>query len=194
MFAISAYADYLWWTFQDDPTVNYTFDGQTYQTKTDDFYLRSGDDRLEVTDIRVHVTGANTDEYLNIVGFGGGDPDVSVYFETLPISNQGEYFYAFDVAPYVGGAYNFIIEIGNWSEPLTDENWTVMGEHYIPGNEIASHIAEGMTEAPDNGWYTVTQFNAVGGAVPEPTSGMLVLIGGALLMLRRRNRGEAAAA
>lgn len=188
---VVAYGDYLWWTIKDDPTVNYTFNDDELQCKTDNFWLNDNGNRLEVTDVRVHVVGTGVDEYLNIMATGDTKAWPSVSFDELPIIMSGNNAFAFDMAPYMSNpaSYSFIVELGNWDNTFPNEDgWTKMAEHYIPSGSVAQHVTESMTTPPTAGMYKVNEFNAVAGAVPEPTSGMLVLMGFSFLVLRRRRR------
>lgn len=84
----------------------------------------------------------------------------------------------------------FAIELGNYTQTGNDFNWVVLAgsagstlQDLIDGGHIIS------TELSCQGSY---DWKAAGYSVPEPSSGLLVLIGGALLALRRRRKDVAA--
>ena len=81
--------------------------------------------------------------------------------------------------------YSFYVEVFNYSgdslgSPNKDYPWSysqLLSSGYIStGSDLSVPSAIGAGNALD------------GGSVPEPTSGMLLLIGGSLLALRRRRR------
>jgi len=98
-----------------------------------------------------------------------------------------------DVSDYSG--YTFAIELGNYD--ATGDKW----EKFAWG-ESASYAAlseanyisfQGASDPADPWTGTFGSGFADGGyAVPEPTSGMLLLMGGALLALRRRRNVKVA--
>ena len=83
---------------------------------------------------------------------------------------------AFDAAAYgEGSGYSFVVELMN-------SEYDVIGESETFGYAaIAQYIWSPMGQKGESAW-TVTTFSAV----PEPTSGLLLLIGVAGLALRRR--------
>lgn len=89
--------------------------------------------------------------------------------------------------------YTFLVELGNiswdgstasWVETIADSGTPLRYSDLVS----SGYIHESFDLNPPAGQiWTPTQFNEV----PEPSSGLLVLIGGALLALRRRRKGEA---
>lgn len=85
---------------------------------------------------------------------------------------------------------NFVIELGNLEEDGAGNliwQQTLAWSQLASGNELyqAGHISPGELAIPDHTPWSDLHFTSV----PEPTSGLLVAIGGLLLALRRRRRG-----
>lgn len=178
----AADGEVLWWTV-----------GENYRSITataeDGSVTTAGD--LGVTDVRVRYDsddGASSG-YLTFFGINE-DESVSVYDGSAGLGAEygmglpAEYFG--DLSGLSGTSYSFVIELGNY----TDGRWTrtsMESERVSYGDLVSkNHIVEWKHDYPDYGsaWspgnYSV---------VPEPSSGILVLIGGALLALRRRHGG-----
>lgn len=169
----------LWWMI-----------GADYQTITakgsDGSVTTAGD--LGVTDVRVRYDSddGSSSGYLTFFGINE-DESVSVYDGSLGLGGEygiglpGEYFG--DLSVLSGTSYSFVIELGNY----VDGRWarTSMESERVSYEKLSTsyHITEWKNRYPDYGsaWspgnYSV---------VPEPSGGMLVLIGGALLALRRK--------
>jgi hypothetical protein len=90
----------------------------------------------------------------------------------------------FAVLPENPEGLSFIVELGNW------ESGTWTGIAYSQSytyTALASHIIQnwsGPGAIPAIGPWVAENY-----AVPEPSSGILLLIGGGLLALRRKRRG-----
>ena len=82
-----------------------------------------------------------------------------------------------------GASYSFVLELGNWA----NGQWVSTSMESKPAEYAAlvqnQHITKwhGLTPSYAKPW-TPTQFQVV----PEPNSGILLIVGGAFLMLRRR--------
>ena len=97
-----------------------------------------------------------------------------------------------DITGYTSSEYSFFVELVTYSdttyETVTDTQRmdAVPYNDLVSGNYITAAVTgPGLPSAPASG------FNIAGGGsgdVPEPTSGMLFLLGGALMALRRRRR------
>ncbi len=89
-----------------------------------------------------------------------------------------------DVTGYEDPAWSFMIELGNFDDSGTEDVWTVMAySEKATYDQLRRFIQPG--EIPDP---TMTPWQGGAYAVPEPTSGLLVMLGGALLALRRRRK------
>ena len=144
---------------------------------------------LGVTDVRIRVSGgdAGDNSYLQMAYF---DPNTGgLTIGNTPGTTVVE-VPTYDVYAYLGpdgynydnAAYSFAIELGNWS----DGTWTVLAESDLATySELAGHIAPGgggldvPYALPWNPQHYVVP-------VPEPGSALLIVIGCAVLALRRR--------
>lgn len=84
-----------------------------------------------------------------------------------------------DVTGYSDSAYIFYIEMLSVVDGAWQQGWTSSGMSY---SQLSNYISEGGITA---GSVSTWSANI---AIPEPTSGLLLLIGGSLLALRRRRR------
>ncbi len=142
---------------------------------------------------RVRVIGGESDMFLDLYDGDGG-------------TTSGEYGVEFDTFEGVWGAgvpdgvqasissgtpeYSFIIELGN----VTDaDGWTTVaqGTSTMTYTQLAAagyiHPSFNM-DTPESAIWTPGSFQAV----PEPSGGLLTLMGVALLALRRKRTGEVA--
>ena len=146
---------------------------------------------------RIRVTGGDIpegeDRFLDIYipGYGiyeGGGAygvsfsDSSGYWGAgVPTGNQSPSDTYFVETP----EYSFIVELGNLD---SSDNWTTVARSaaavYSQLVDSYIHRTFDMNPSPLAVW-TPAAFTAV----PEPSGGLLVLVGGALLALRRRNGG-----
>lgn len=139
---------------------------------------------LGVTDARVRYQN-DTGEvgYLTLYGLGT-DGRVNVLEGAAGVRLPAEYFGS--LSGLSGTSYSFVLELGNYS----NGQWThtSMESAAVSYDTLVAnkHITKWHETTPSYGtpWkptgYTV---------VPEPTSGIMLLVGGALLMLRRRRNG-----
>ena len=186
----------LYWMVDDTATV--TVDGTDVNIRnylTADYVGSHNDGTYYAA--RIHVTGGDVDAFLPLYS-GGATYDGSMGIEFwdsdsgwgagVPTGNQSP------LGVYATGTpeYAFTIEIGNvsWTE-ADGPSWietVAVGTAPASYTELnnAHYVAENFDVNPPAGQiWTPTAFTAA----PEPSSGLLALIGGALLALRRRRNG-----
>jgi hypothetical protein len=169
----------LWWMVGEDYT------SITGTTKEGD-KMTAGE--LKVTDARVRYQdgSGNTLGYLKLYGLnsngtvyeleGAGGAEVpAMFFGSLS-----------DLAGDLT-AYSFVLELGNYQ----GGSWvhTSMVSEVASYNDLKKqmHITDWHETIPSYGtpWQPTTGYTVV----PEPSSGLMLFVGGAFLMLRRRKRG-----
>ena len=167
----------LWWMVGDN------LDAITGTTKEDNT-MNAG--QLGVTAARVRWENGSEKGWLTLYGLdangkvyeleGAGGADVpAMFFGNLS-----------DLAGDLT-SYSFVLELGNWS----DGSWvhTSMESQAASYNQLVTdkHISQWKETTPTYGtpWKPTTGYTVV----PEPSSGLMFLVGGAVLMLRRRRRG-----
>ena len=146
---------------------------------------------------RVRVTGGNIteDTFLDLyvpgygVDEGGGEwgvefGDAGGYWGAgVPTGNQSP------IGAYSAGSpeFSFIVELGNID---SSDNWTTVATSAAKAySDLADYIHQTFDINPGQlAVWTPTQFTAV----PEPSGGLLTLIGFAVLALRRKRLVEVA--
>lgn len=92
-----------------------------------------------------------------------------------------------NLSGYTDGTYSFAIELGNFVMEGEDEVWTVSARSQSSSYQdlvSSGYVTPGELAMPGYLPWTGGTFTSV----PEPSSGVLLVIGGALLALRRRRR------
>ena len=170
----------LWWDAWPDEIEVYSQDRSEL--------LGSGSGSFVVDGSSVSINGAR----IRAVDSSGGFTYLSMpvdgyYSDTATAISIPRTWYA-DVSAYADGSpeYSFVIEIGNWDEDIG--TWTGvamsdalsysnLGEHLITWNSGDYVTPQGVTV------WAPTAY-----AVPEPSSAFLLVLGAALMGLRRRVR------
>lgn len=178
--------DVLYWMIDDSATV----DGTAISTFLENYEASEG----SAFAARIRVTGGNIteDTFLDLylpgygVDVGGGEygvefSEVGGYWGAgVPTGNQSP------SGDYSEGTpeYCFIVELGNID---SGDNWTTVATSASATySSLATYIHQTFDMNPSSmAVWTPTQFSAV----PEPSSGLLMAIGFALLALRRKGRG-----
>lgn len=184
----------LWWF--NDPKIAEVGGGTPIHAG--DLVGRGGDAQgKKVNALRISVTDNEGHKiYLNLASQSMADTAVVTWQSWMALPDGDEDFYAgpgyadLAVLDLSDTGQKFAIELGNYTQTGNDFNWVVLAgsagstlQDLIDGGHIIS------TELSCQGSY---DWKAAGYSVPEPSSGLLVLIGGALLALRRRRKDVAA--
>ena len=158
--AARATEEVIWWQVDDDPNVNTFHEG--FKTASE----------LGATDARIR---ASNGDYLVIP-----PPELNVESVEIPMTG-GAYFALLPASPE---GLSFMVELGNWE----NGTWTGIAQStsytYAELQSYIIHDWSGPDATP-----AIAPWVAGGYAVPEPSSGLLLLIGGGLLALRRKRRG-----
>lgn len=162
----------LWWLIDTDYE---KISGQTAQGPT------MTAKELGVNGARVrYQIGDEIGGYLPLLGLDNNDMLVQ-YDGINGVELPAEYFGS--LSGVSGASYSFVLELGNWA----NGEWVKTSMESAPASyeslALGKHITkwEDLTPSYAKPW-TPTQFQVV----PEPNSGLMLLVGGALLALRRR--------
>ena len=95
-----------------------------------------------------------------------------------------------DISDYASDQYSFFVELATYSS-LDDEepsSQTWLNSYSYDQLVSGGYISTGAVGVPAPATFGGAPMNGGGFAIPEPTSGMLMLLGGAMMALRRRRR------
>ena len=178
----------LYWMVGEGATVS----GSDIGTQDIETYLSAYENATEGSwsAARVRVIGGDSDTFLDLYTPGGSMPGA----DGIDFDDFGDAWGA-GVPDGVQSAissgtpeYSFIIELGN----VTDSRWTTVAQS---SSKTYAQLADAgfirptfNMNPPASAIWSPGQFQAV----PEPSGGLLTLMGIALLALRRRRMGEVA--
>ena len=179
--AVASDGEVLWWTIGNDY--------QSLEAKSEDGKVVATAGELGVTDVRIrYESEGGQSGYLTFFELHD-DNTVSVHDGSAGFGAESgiglpaNYFGDLSALSGSPASYSFVIELGNY----LDGSWartSMVSEKVSYGDLVAkNHITAWEHDYPSYGqaWspssYTV---------VPEPSGGILLLIGGALLALRRK--------
>ena len=125
--------------------------------------LRAEDASGTVTYLDFYVLNPYTDDFEEWPGLDGAAIPVWAYADVSGMES-----------------YSFAVELGNWE----NGEWvkTLVDSEPVPYDNLQAHIKEwdGIDPIDSFAWIPSAY------SVPEPSSGLLVLLGGAFMALRRR--------
>lgn len=153
-----------------------------------------------VNRVQVGVTDTTTGklvEYLELWSYNGETAVAENLHTTAMIlpDVEGDYCagptYA-NIGDYRDPKYTFAIELGNYNNGqfnvmAKSESYTYAMLQADPNDEGVNHITAGELFIPSYlAWTGARYVEAQASAVPEPSGGLLLLVGASLLALRRR--------
>ena len=166
VFLARAEEEVLWWQVPEDPDVTTLHEG-----------VKSASS-LGAVEARIRVAEGDTlGDYL-VIPYEDDD------LYSLAVPMVGGAWYA--ILPSSPEGLSFVVELGNWDDSTDSWVGIARSQSYTYA-QLSNHIirnwgTSGATTAQ-------APFVADSYAVPEPSSGLLLLIGGGLLALRRKRRG-----
>ena len=168
----------LWWMIGENygSITGTTEDGKTTMTAA----------QLGVTDARIGYEDASGNRtYLTLYGIDD-QGTVHALEGAAGVGLPAEYFA--DLSGISDLGYSFVLELGHWENNQwinTSMEASATYQELVAGK----HISNWDNTAPTYGTpWTPSNFSVV----PEPSSGLMVLVGTALLMLRRKRFGREA--
>ena len=133
---------------------------------------------LGVTDARIRVVG--TDDYLPMLKSDDYD-----YDDVMPVPTDWQ---ACLISPYASEAYSFVIELGNWD--YDNGTWTMIATSEAASyTDLKNPARPSIWDPDDIAQPDYQAWQPTSYVIPEPSGGLLMLMGFALLALRRRNAG-----
>ena len=184
----------LWWF--DDPEIAEVGGGAPIHAG--ELVGRGGDAQGKtVNALRISVTDNEGHKvYLNLGSQSMADTARNTWKSWMALPDVGGNFWAGPGYADLAGlklsetGFMFAIELGNYTQTGDVFNWVVLAGS--AGSTLQELISGGHIIASELTYQGTLDWTASGYSVPEPSSGLLVLIGGALLALRRRRKDVAA--
>lgn len=183
----------LYWMVDDAASVHYG-DGSSVNIQT---LVPDSFDTSLASRVRVSGNSLTEDVFLNIYigdgetfpgdyGVDFGDPGSGHWGCGVPTGNQSP------LKEFTGPEFSFMIELGNYSyDETTDvESWTTIARSVSQSYTTLSKYVYYQFDIspPTTGIWNPHDFYAV----PEPSSGIMLAFGIAILLLRRNNRTSGA--
>jgi len=188
--------DVLYWMIDDNSTVNWwNGEGEQVSGSVSSFFDSYGAAEGSAFAARIRVTGGDItqDTFLDLyipgygLDVGGGEygvefSQVGQYWGAgVPTGNQSP------SGDYSAGTpeYCFTVELGNID---SSDNWTTVAWSAATAySDLAGYIQESFGLNPSSmAVWSPTSFST---PVPEPSSGLLTVVGFAFLALRRKRKG-----
>ena len=133
------------------------------------------------------VSGADQDfDEAWLVVESGGNPTYIVGVDSQS-DKRSTALTQTDISAYEGDGYLFYVEMSNYNSSLDDYETVATGYKYSY-DEIVSSGYVAATPLEVNDAIAAASGANFGSPIPEPSSGLLLLIGGAMLALRRRRQ------
>lgn len=182
----------LWWF--EDPVIKEVGGGDIHAGA---LRGRGGDAQgKEVNALRISATDNEGHKvYLNLASQPVDDTAAVTWQSWMSLPDVGGNFWAGPGYADLAGlklsetGLMFAIELGNYTQTDDGFNWIVLAGS--AGSTLQDLIAGGHIISSELSVQGSIDWEAAGYSVPEPSSGLLVLIGGALLALRRRRKDVA---
>lgn len=180
----------LWWMFDETTPIN-DINGSGATFTIDTLVGRGDAEGKTVNAIRIGAYDGDTLLGYLTINDGGGNNLPYYSVPTLDFDNPDAP--SWDAGPTYAnlGSYatepgvSFMIELGNWDASLgAGKEWQILAHS---DRETMANLKE-FLDVGDFDKHTTLAWTGGSYSVPEPSSGLLILIGAGLLALRRRRR------
>lgn len=182
----------LWWMFDETTEIN-DINGSGAPFTIDTLVGRGDAEGKTVTAIRIGAYDGDTLLGYLLINDGGGPGGENLPYYTMPTEDFDTGGKSWNAGPTYAllGEYastpgvSFMIELGNWDDSLGEGNeWQILAH----SDRGTMESLREFIEISAFEMHTTKEWDGGSYSVPEPSSGLLILIGGALLALRRRRR------